>query len=445
MLKLIILQIYILTILGSNLNEPDFEIFHKHKNHREKDREHYHYKKGRHHTKSEFTKVIKVDDVGSFTFNKWSCPIPYVITSEVKYPENILTAMKHISEKTGWTFIERTNEKDYLNFIDNNGCWSYLGKQGGEQDISMDEYCDVGAGIHEIAHAIGLTHEQSREDRDNFVDINYKNIKKKYNHNFDKSNAKNYDEYDYASIMHYGRWDFSKNSKKTIKPINNICNTCYIGQRMGLSDKDIKHLNNLIDGEFCSIQNSKCSKEDIQVCGVNSRVNGLDLIFNIYKPDGIKNGKTLYRSQWKFLGEFFIIYWNGNKWIIEFEYNGSHYAYSKDKDLFTAKWYFYSYSDSSYKYDEDITISNLQCKTEPTTINRTELGLECNYKNRNKKFDTILFTWIFLLTILGISCLSLLSIIVKECVKKICYKQNVQNRQNKIQIIGETNAQNILV
>lgn len=63
-------------------------------------------------------------------------------------------------------------------------CWSYVGRHGGPQIVSLQPPDDTGANclgtdgrpIHELLHALGVFHEQSRYDRDNFVKINIDNI-----------------------------------------------------------------------------------------------------------------------------------------------------------------------------------------------------------------------------------------------------------------------------
>ena len=66
----------------------------------------------------------------------------------------------------------------------------------------------VGVVIHEIGHAIGFFHEQSRPDRDDYVTIHYENILEGLEDQFTKHSAEilktNGIPYDYASIMHYG-------------------------------------------------------------------------------------------------------------------------------------------------------------------------------------------------------------------------------------------------
>ena len=58
-------------------------------------------------------------------------------------------------------------------------CYSHIGRQGGRQEVSIGRGCEYKATtIHEIMHAIGFYHEQSRRDRDNYITVNFHNIVK---------------------------------------------------------------------------------------------------------------------------------------------------------------------------------------------------------------------------------------------------------------------------
>ncbi|NJO91516.1 MAG: hypothetical protein HC831_23050, partial [Chloroflexia bacterium] len=170
--------------------------------------------------------------------SRWkSNTVPYVITNGMNNNE-IIRAMNHIESKSNIQFVKRTSQRNYIEFVKANGCWSYVGMQGGKQQIGLSPLCGYGATVHEICHALGIWHEQSRSDRDNYVTINWSNIQQDAKHNFNKhiSDGTNIGKYDYSSIMHYSKYAFAINSSKpTIIPKY----SSYIGQRNGLSNGDI--------------------------------------------------------------------------------------------------------------------------------------------------------------------------------------------------------------
>ena len=66
-------------------------------------------------------------------------------------------------------------------------CCSNVGRVGGAQTLVLGSGCGVfGIVLHEIGHAIGFWHEQSRPDRDDFVEVLINNIFPKRRHNFKK-------------------------------------------------------------------------------------------------------------------------------------------------------------------------------------------------------------------------------------------------------------------
>jgi meprin B len=113
-------------------------------------------------------------------------------------------------------FVPRTTQATYLRFHSGSGCWSYVGKQAasGAQLISIkipnsagtSNCAYTGIVAHELTHALGFWHEQSRADRDSYIRINYANIDSSQAYNFDKMTS-GVDTlgtpYDLYSIMHY--------------------------------------------------------------------------------------------------------------------------------------------------------------------------------------------------------------------------------------------------
>lgn len=128
----------------------------------------------------------------------------------------IRTAMKTLEESTCIKFKHSTNN-NYLKFIKGSGCYSLIGRNpsGRDQPISIGFGCLYkGTIMHEIIHALGFYHEQSRLDRDDYVNIYWTNIIPGLEYNFIKYNSINLTPYDYKSLMHYDNLAFSVDGKR---------------------------------------------------------------------------------------------------------------------------------------------------------------------------------------------------------------------------------------
>ncbi|VDO71577.1 unnamed protein product [Haemonchus placei] len=137
--------------------------------------------------------------------------------------------------------------KDRIGVFMGNGCWSYVGKIGGLQNLSLGKGCEelwiwlnssywkfksltflldtmfnwqifflvqrfssvqIRIAAHEIGHALGFFHTHNRHDRDDYITVDIGNIKPDKISLFEtlsKVNNNNYGvPYDYGSVMHYG-------------------------------------------------------------------------------------------------------------------------------------------------------------------------------------------------------------------------------------------------
>ncbi|XP_071558634.1 astacin-like [Temnothorax nylanderi] len=179
--------------------------------------------------------------------------IPYVIEGNFNRTQLklIREAMKDYEKYTCLRLKPRTNEKDYVKIIsDNSGCWSYIGKIGGAQIINLQIPGCVtkkGTVIHEIMHTAGFWHEHTRDDRDNYVIINWKNIEERTAGNFDKLSSEVLEDYhipyDYNSVMHYSAYAFAIDHN--VKTIITKDPKAEIGQRVGFSARDYQKINKM--------------------------------------------------------------------------------------------------------------------------------------------------------------------------------------------------------
>lgn len=203
--------------------------------------------------------------------------IVFEIDPNVSNQSRIFGAMLHWETTTNIRFVQRTSESDYVYFKDSDsGCASYIGKTGGRQDIWLSDACSIGNTIHEIGHAAGLFHEQSRNDRDNYVTVLWDNIMDGKEQNFNKANQSGLPTtditptLDFGSIMMYSSYAFSKNNEPTLVKING---STFGVQRNSLSVDDVKGINVLYpaqtppepepdtDGDGIVDKDDKCPEE----------------------------------------------------------------------------------------------------------------------------------------------------------------------------------------
>ncbi len=183
------------------------------------------------------------------TSGRWpDSTVYYSIDGSLSNQQRVIDAINHWEAETNIRFVKRSSEKNYIYFTTGSGCASYVGMIGGRQNITLSSACSTGNTIHEIGHAIGLWHEQSRVDRENHVTIHYENVQRGMEHNFTTYADEGYDgdEYtsnlDFGSIMLYSSYSFSKNGQPTITRTNG---STFSVQRSGLSSGDIEGINGM--------------------------------------------------------------------------------------------------------------------------------------------------------------------------------------------------------
>jgi len=111
--------------------------------------------------------------------------IPYVIKEDVVNPSRIKEAIDFFNVHTSVQFVPYDNQPDAIVFVKGDkNCLSYLGRTGGLQPVYLSERCGPPEIEHELMHALGFVHEQSRVDRDQFIEILWDNIEEKYQDQF---------------------------------------------------------------------------------------------------------------------------------------------------------------------------------------------------------------------------------------------------------------------
>uniref|UniRef100_A0A8C5LBB5 Meprin A subunit n=1 Tax=Jaculus jaculus TaxID=51337 RepID=A0A8C5LBB5_JACJA len=206
---------------------------------------------------------------------RWKFPIPYILADnlELNAKAAILYAFEMFRLKSCVDFKPYEGESSYIIFQQFSGCWSSVGDQHVGQNLSIGLGCDYKAIIeHEILHALGFYHEQSRTDRDDYVNIWWDEIIPGYEHNFNT-----YDDsfitdlntpYDYESVMHYAPFSFNMNASvptitARIPEFDSI-----IGQRLDFSAIDLERLNRMYNCTTTHTLLDDCTFEKTNICGM---------------------------------------------------------------------------------------------------------------------------------------------------------------------------------
>ncbi|KAK6725858.1 hypothetical protein RB195_004278 [Necator americanus] len=146
-----------------------------------------------------------------YPYNIWRKGVNYVFDANL-HPDvqkAFKTGAKWWEQDTCIDFREDNSVSDKILVFRHNGCWSYVGRTGRVQQLSLGDGCGTPAiAAHELGHALGMFHTQSRHDRDDYVYVHVQNIYPSWRSQFNRETKlrnENYGiPYDYGSIMHYG-------------------------------------------------------------------------------------------------------------------------------------------------------------------------------------------------------------------------------------------------
>jgi len=187
-------------------------------------------------------------------YNRWpNNVVPYNIESTYNnaQKQTIKKALEEIEQKTCFKFVVWKDQKDYVNIKEAEGCNSPLGRQGGNQRLSLGKGCvDVATVQHEVMHALGIHHEHQRPDRDEHIEIIYGNVEPQWRIWFDTVTTNQYElkgfKYDIHSIMHYHSTAFGKTDPSTRYPM--------ITMKVKSSGQPVPYNNKLTDEDVKKIQ-----------------------------------------------------------------------------------------------------------------------------------------------------------------------------------------------
>jgi uncharacterized protein (TIGR03437 family) len=165
--------------------------------------------------------------------------IPYEVDPAIPSPDRIQRAVEAWNTQTVVRLVPRGSEANYVRFVRvASGCSANVGMLGGRQVVNLGDGCTVGNTIHEIGHAVGLHHTQTRNDRNRRLRVLKENIDPGSIANWNQGVLTREDigPYDFGSVMHYSDTGFAVSGRSVAV---SIPPGIPFGQRSGISAAEV--------------------------------------------------------------------------------------------------------------------------------------------------------------------------------------------------------------
>jgi Astacin (Peptidase family M12A)/Ricin-type beta-trefoil lectin domain-like len=242
---------------------------------------------------------------------KWpNAKIPVVIDESIftnNLQDIVFDALDLMNSQISLKIVPRTTERDYITIryyvptITGEVGRSPIGKQGGEQFLSVTNGIAIGNILHEMFHAAGINHEQNREDRDDFVNILWDNIPSNAENNFEEEDGISFGPYDFCSIMHYGSMTLGA-GRTTIECVtdgNKVnCPSC-MGQRTGYSAQDISGINQFYNVSNIFPSGFKFERPSKKIAAKYYHIQAQNGQYMTVKDNGQSNGTPVILAPFK--------------------------------------------------------------------------------------------------------------------------------------------------
>ncbi|UPZ35550.1 M12 family metallopeptidase [Sphingobacterium sp. PCS056] len=216
---------------------------------------------------------------------KWTNGILYY-KIESSRRSQILQAFSMIEAKSNIKFIERTNQQEYVTFIDDSSegtsYSSHIGMEtGANKIVALYPTQGLGTIVHETLHALGYFHEHTRPDRDAYVAVNTSGLGQNAAFQYQKQPySTSYGNLDFNSIMMY------PSSSVMVK----VGGGTWAAQRDSLSTGDIEGLNMFYGSKIIG-SNNTCSNEIYTILHPNT--------VTLENAIGVATLTSLGNNKWK--------------------------------------------------------------------------------------------------------------------------------------------------